>query len=72
MKKYFLGLSCFSLIFALSGSVVAAVAVDYGSVSSTAASIAALNINPVLSNVLLAVVAVMQLLKYFFPKIDGR
>lgn len=73
MRKFLAGfLFVLLLIISLCGCALAALTVDYGSVTSTAEVIRQLNINPVLNSALLAVIAIMQLLKYFFPTIDKR
>lgn len=59
------------LAFAV-GGVMAQFTVDFDATTTVMKSVEGLHINDMLDHILLGGIMLMQLLKYFFPKIDGK
>lgn len=65
---------CFLVFFALA-FVIACMAqftVDFDTTTTTMNAIREMHLNTLLDSILLGAITVMQLLKYFFPRIDGK
>lgn len=73
MKNFlFLVLLLAVFVLGMLGVCVALPTVDFGATTTIAQAIVNLHFNSLLDSILLTGIMVMQLLKYFFPHIDGK